>query len=184
MFLICDYSQQHFLNLYKSQYFHNMHRLCFLFVLATSLSGLEAHPAPKEPSAIECHNSNVTYKGLQTDQVESFVGIRYAHDTGGVNRFKPPIPYIPRPNSVIQATKTGPACPQPTYLDPDSVFGLFGPGTVPTDISEDCLRLNVWRPKGTREGDDLPVLLFIHGGIWALHESISHTRFCADSVRL
>ena len=33
-----------------------------------------------------------------------------------------------------------------------------------TDISEDFLRLNGWRPNGTKTGDKLPVLAYIQGG--------------------
>jgi carboxylesterase type B len=31
-------------------------------------------------------------------------------------------------------------------------------------ISEDCLNINVIRPRGTKAGDNLPVLFWIYGG--------------------
>lgn len=34
-------------------------------------------------------------------------------------------------------------------------------------ISEDCLYLNVWQPKGAKKGDRLPVAFWIHGGAFS-----------------
>ena len=98
---------------------------------------------------------NITYHGVYYDGVESFIGIHYVHDTGRENRFKPPILYVPEAGTIIFATTTGPACPQATKL---------GGHTLVPSISEDCLRLNVWRPNGTVAGWNLPVLVWIYGG--------------------
>ena len=51
-----------------------------------------------------------TYEGLYKDEVEAFLGIQYAQDTSGNNRFKPPVPFVP--SGVLDATSSGPACPQ------------------------------------------------------------------------
>ena len=37
-------------------------------------------------------------------------------------------------------------------------------GNGPRSETEDCLYLNVFRPAGTRAGQRLPVLFWIHGG--------------------
>ncbi|KAI5367146.1 putative carboxylesterase, type B, carboxylesterase type B, active, alpha/Beta hydrolase [Septoria linicola] len=101
--------------------------------------------------------ANATYAGLYKDQVEAFLGIQYGQDTGGVNRFKPPVPHSA--SGALEAVHPGPACPQ-----------ALGPNTLPlylgniTAISEDCLILNVFRPNGTTEHDRLPVMVYIHGG--------------------
>lgn len=50
------------------------------------------------------------YEGLYKDEVEAFLGIQYAEDTSGANRFKPPVPFVPF--GVVEATSPGPACPQ------------------------------------------------------------------------
>jgi carboxylesterase type B len=114
------------------------------------------------PIAEDCHESGVVYHGIYANEVEGFVGIRFAHDTSGRNRFKPPRPYVPVPSSNICANETGAACPQ-EVTKPGS-GGLSLSLSVITDISEDCLRLNVWRPNGTKAGDKLPVLAYIYGG--------------------
>ncbi|CAK3744481.1 Hypothetical predicted protein [Lecanosticta acicola] len=111
------------------------------------------------PAPVAKDGNQVVYEGFYRDQVETFLGIRYAEDTGGPNRFKPPIPYQPSPGTNIKATETGPACPQPTGAQ---LLPLYL-GNI-TTISEDCLRLNVIRPNGTHPGSNLPVLVFIHGG--------------------
>lgn len=109
------------------------------------------------PIATDCNN--VTYNGFYRDEVETFLGIRYAHDTSGANRFKPPKPFSPTAGAVVKATKAGPACPEQTGAQ-DLPLYL---GNI-TEISEDCLRLNVIRPNGTHSGSNLPVLVYIHGG--------------------
>ena len=125
--------------------------LTFLFLAGLSYAA---------PAAEDCHGSGVTYEGIYANEVEGFLGIHFAKDTSGENRFKPPRPYTPAAKSTIEANKPGPACPQQVSKG-GSELSL---SPIITDISEDCLRLNVWRPNGTKAGDQLPVLAFIYGG--------------------
>nr|POF14901.1 secreted lipase [Quercus suber] len=123
------------------------------------LSILLASLASSTPFVEKCHGRDVSYEGIHRDEVETFLGIPYGRDTSGMHRFKAPRPFSPRRRTTIRATAAGPACPQ-------SLGGSALPlslGNV-TEISEDCLHLNVYRPNGTQPGDRLPVLLFIHGG--------------------
>ncbi|KAK4503920.1 hypothetical protein PRZ48_004835 [Zasmidium cellare] len=103
--------------------------------------------------------NGVTYNGLYRQEVEFFWGIQYGQNTGGANRFKPPKLFVPEHGCTVEATSPGPACPQekgtnslPLYL-----------GNI-TEISEDCLLLNVARPNGTTASSKLPVMVYIHGG--------------------
>ncbi|KZV69381.1 alpha/beta-hydrolase [Peniophora sp. CONT] len=102
------------------------------------------------------------FRGLTENNTDIFLGIPFAQPPVGRLRFLPPQPIITKTNAVRDATQFGNACPQP----PD----LNGLGA---EISEDCLFLNVWRPEGTKEGDDLPMLLYIHGGMYAVGASSS-----------
>lgn len=104
--------------------------------------------------------SNVTYQGFVRSDVEVFLGIPYAEDTGGENRFKPPQIHVPENGSTVDATSYGPACPQVQGRPP--LFPLYLSNV--TDISEDCLHLNIARPNGTDELSKHPVMVWIHGG--------------------
>ena len=113
------------------------------------------------PSAYVKHaRTGVSYRGTSTNGVEHFQNIFYAEDPSGSNRFAPPVPYMPPPGSVIDATAAGAWCPQ-------GVGGSPLPWTSPvTNVSEDCLSLRIARSSGTLSSSKLPVLVWIHGGKW------------------
>lgn len=104
----------------------------------------------------------VKYRGIERDGLQHFYGIPYGLDTSGENRFRPPRLYVPASGSVIDATKPGFACPQPLGKSSPPL----GQGNV-TEVSEDCLNLNVVRPKlsAARDYGKLPVMVWIHGGM-------------------
>jgi carboxylesterase type B len=100
----------------------------------------------------------IEYVGLADDELEMFLGVPYGQDTSGANRFKPPRLYVPAPGEKIDATKPGHACPQPLgQLSPPLALVNI------TEVSENCLNLNIARPKLARAGP-LPVMVWIHGG--------------------
>jgi carboxylesterase type B len=102
--------------------------------------------------------AGIDFVGVTKDNIEIFLGIPYAKDTSGTNRFKPPRPYIHTPGSRVDATKPGPACPQPLgqYSPPLALVNI-------TEISEDCLNLNIARPKLEAHAP-MPVMVWLHGG--------------------
>ena len=122
---------------------------------------LGATIAQATPLATNVHDKGVTYRGIYANEVEGFIGIFYGESTAGNNRFRPPVPYTPAVNSTIDANVPGPACPQRVVHGTPNPFNAY---SFVTSISEDCLSLNIWRPNGTRAGDNLPVLFYIHGG--------------------
>ncbi|KAF8325147.1 Carboxylesterase family-domain-containing protein [Cantharellus anzutake] len=73
----------------------------------------------------------------------------------GKLRFAKPRPLKPNPSHKVDATKYGKACFQP--LD-------FAPGLTVSDLSEDCLSINVFRPSNLPHGAKLPVMVWIYGG--------------------
>lgn len=125
--------------------------------------------AASNPQAVDPQRQ-VTYTGIQRNGIEIFLNIPYGEDTSGANRFKPPVPHVPSPGTEIVATAYGPACPQPLG---QALPPLFLANV--TNVSEDCLNLNVARPKSASVGDKLPVMVFIHGGgFWfGLNEEIT-----------
>lgn len=109
------------------------------------------------PPIVRDTSSDITYVGTLSKGVEQYLGIPYAQDTSGTNRFAPPKPLLNKPGSIVKATKSGPWCPQGT--------GSLLPFTSYIDnISEDCLSLGITRPLGTKSDSKLPVLVWIHGG--------------------
>ncbi|KAI1383105.1 carboxylesterase family protein [Hypoxylon trugodes] len=119
---------------------------------------LSSSAIAEHPFVLDAKN-NVTYQGLNRNDIEVFLGIHYGQDTSGENRFKPPRPAVPEPSSTIVAQSYGQVCPQP--------LGLGAPPltlTNVTEYSEDCLVLNVARPSGLCAEDRLPVMVYIHGG--------------------
>lgn len=87
-------------------------------------------------------------RGNMQDDLVVFKGIPYAAAPIGQLRFRPPA----APSTwqgVRDASSFGPVCPQ---LDGKEMIG-----------NEDCLTLNIWKPKQAAAGS-LPVMVFLTGG--------------------
>lgn len=91
-------------------------------------------------------NNGATVTGLVESggKVESFKGIQYGSSKRFVHSTLKPL------DGNLDATQFGAICPQLNKTEEVQ--------------SEDCLYLNIWRPKGVDIGGDLPVYVFIHGG--------------------
>jgi carboxylesterase type B len=90
--------------------------------------------------------------GNASDGVDFFGGIRYAKPPLGDLRFQAP---------VMLDEKT----PAKSVTDARNWSGICIQQPASLDLgSEDCLTLNVWKPPHAKEGDQLPVALYIHGG--------------------
>jgi para-nitrobenzyl esterase len=116
-----------------------------------------ASPAPASPPAAPDLAIATTTEGKVAGNpgtdVISFLGIPYAQPPVGALRWAPP--QAPSTHAdTLKATAFGSACAQ-------------GPGAE-SSSSEDCLYLNVWKPAGTKPGDKLPVVFYIHGGAFTL----------------
>lgn len=100
---------------------------------------------------------NGSYEGLYLPAFDQdvFLGMPYAQDTGGANRFRIPQSLDKAWDGARAAKAYGPGCPD--YHIPAEV--LHG-------MSEDCLSINVVRPAGLSKNSTarLPVMLWIHGG--------------------
>lgn len=83
-------------------------------------------------------------------------GIRYARAA----RFQPPVDESPSAGP-IEATTPGPACPQVA----DALLSeALGPLLAGLTYDEDCLRLTVTTPGDAAPEEQLPVIVWIHGG--------------------
>ena len=106
-------------------------------------------------------------------QVLVFRNVRYAEDTSGDRRWKPPEP-VKTWSGVREATEYGHRCPQ-------------GESTLenPGEMSEDCLNLNLLTP-AVRANEKLPVMVFFHGGGLSIgtgnSSTYAHTALPAQGV--
>lgn len=94
--------------------------------------------------------------GWRDGDVVRATGIPYA--TAG--RFQPPAP-APGWTVPFAATSPAPACPQGPVPFLDDVLGTRY-GELPG--SEDCQNLSITMPAGLASGEQLPVMVWIHGG--------------------
>jgi para-nitrobenzyl esterase len=94
--------------------------------------------------------------GRRDGAVVRATGIRYAR----AERFRPPVAE-PASAAPIRATAPAPACPQVAdpFLEP--VMGSLFAGIT---YDEDCLRLSITRPAEVRPEEQLPVIVWVHGG--------------------
>lgn len=106
-------------------------------------------PTPTENLTVRTRRGLVAGE-LEDNGVRVWRGMPYAAAPVGDARFQPPAPHPPW-HGVRDATRFGAICPQPPLA-----------GVPPRESAdEDCLFVNVWSPP---EADDLPVLVWIHGG--------------------
>jgi len=105
---------------------------------------------------------NGTYEGLYLPSFDQdiFLGIPYAQDTGGPNRFRVPQSLNETWNGTRTAYTYGNACPDFTP-DADAEYGM----------SEDCLSINIVRPAGVPANASLPVAVWVHGGSYQVGTS-------------
>ena len=101
-------------------------------------------------------------RGYMLRDIYYFLGMPYGADTSGANRFMPP----QRPKhwtDVYPALWWGNSAPQNMENRYENKFASFRDHWNYDDVSEDCLRINVFTP-GINDGKKRPVLFWIHGG--------------------
>ncbi len=101
-------------------------------------------------------------KGYILRGINYFLGIPYGADTSGPNRFMPP--QKPKPwQDVFPAVWWGNSAPQNMDKRYANLYQSFCDHWNYDDVSEDCLRLNVFTP-AVNDGKKRPVLVWLHGG--------------------
>ncbi|KAF8334773.1 Alpha/Beta hydrolase protein [Cantharellus anzutake] len=115
-------------------------------------------PSPTNLTGPQVQLAQGLLTGLSVPQFgqDYFLGIPYAQPPLGELRFAKPQPLTVNASETIDATKFGNACLQP-----------IRPGTLDitvSDLSEDCLFINVFRPSNLPRSANLPVMVWIYGG--------------------
>jgi acetylcholinesterase len=113
---------------------------------------LLARAASSTPTVIV---KNGTYAGLSVpsfDQ-EHFLGMPYAQPPVSALRFRAPLSLNSSWTGTRSATNYSPICIGYPSGGADDDAGY--------DLSEDCLTLNIIRPKGVKKSSNVPVVLWI-----------------------
>ncbi len=101
-------------------------------------------------------------KGYVLRGIHYFLGIPYGAPTSGSNRFMPP--QKPEPwDDVFPAVWWGNSAPQIMENRYANAYASFADHWNYDDVSEDCLRLNIFTP-AVADGKLRPVLVWFHGG--------------------
>lgn len=100
--------------------------------------------------------------------LKKWLGVPYADDTSGANRWRPPQPVKVKHGQVINATAYGPACMQGRYVTSvayihvllSRLFGFCSAngGNGTSVQSEDCLLINIIAP---HNASNLPVYIYV-----------------------
>lgn len=101
-------------------------------------------------------------RGFILRGINSFLGIPYGADTSGANRFMPP----QKPKAwedVLPTVWWGNTAPQNMEKRYANAYASFVDHWNYDDVSEDCLKLNVWTP-AINDGKKRPVIVWLHGG--------------------
>jgi para-nitrobenzyl esterase len=153
-------------------------RVCVVWVICACLASVAAAGTRVVTTPLDVRVDGGMIRGSVEHGVIAFEGIPYAAPPVGALRWAPPQP-VRRWRGIRPAVHFGPDCAQlPTPGDD---------GPIRTVPKEDCLYVNVWRPKaGSAHG--LPVIVWIYGGGFvdggtspAIHDG---TQFARDGVVL
>ena len=119
-------------------------------------------------------------RGYVLRDIHYFLGVPYGADTSGANRFMPP--QKPKPWTDIRPTLWwGNTAPQNMENRYTSQYGSFRDHWNYDDVSEDCLRLNVFTP-ALKDGKKRPVMFWIHGGGYTNGNAIEHDGYNGENL--
>lgn len=119
-------------------------------------------------------------QGFILRDIYQFRGISYGADTGGKNRFMPPQP--PKPwDDVRPAVWWGNSAPQMMDYRYGNAWASFVDHWNYDDVSEDCLKLNVWTP-AIADGKKRPVMVWLHGGGYTNGNGIEQDGYMGENL--
>ena len=119
-------------------------------------------------------------QGFLLRGIYNFRGIPYGADTGGKNRFMPPQP--PEPwEGILPAVWWGNSAPQNMDNRYGNAWASFVDHWNYDDVSEDCLRLNIWTP-ALGDGGLRPVMVWLHGGGYTNGNGIEQDGYMGENL--
>ena len=118
-------------------------------------------------------------KGFILRGITQFRGIPYGADTGGKNRFMPP--QKPKPwDDIFPAVWWGNTAPQIMDNRYANAYSSWADHWNYDDVSEDCLRLNVWTP--AIDEKKRPVMVWYHGGGFTNGNGIEQDGYMGENL--
>jgi para-nitrobenzyl esterase len=118
-------------------------------------------------------------RGFILRDIHTFLGIPYGADTSGKNRFMPP----QKPSKwtdIKPALWWGNTAPQIMDNRYSNTYASFVDHWNYDDVSEDCLRLNVWTP--ALDNSKRPVLVWLHGGGYTNGNAIEQDGYHGENL--
>ncbi len=107
------------------------------------------------------NTENGKVRGFILRGIHNFLGISYGADTAGKNRFMPPLKPAPWAD-IKPALWWGNTAPQIMEKRYANITASFVDHWNYDDVSEDCLKINVWTP--APDSQKRPVIVWLHGG--------------------
>uniref|UniRef100_A0A915KS63 acetylcholinesterase n=1 Tax=Romanomermis culicivorax TaxID=13658 RepID=A0A915KS63_ROMCU len=140
--------------------------LCAVYNRLMGIAAVYDTPAPRSTQIVRLLDGSPVVGSEHLlpggKRVSEFLGIPYAEAPTGSRRFGPPVEKS-KWIQVFNATKLPNSCPQAI----DTYFGSSFRGSemwnANTQLSEDCLYVNIWAPQ-SRDRAPLPVMVWIYGG--------------------
>lgn len=144
-------------------------------------------PKEKEDEQVLFVGDNIAVANTQYGKVRgyilrgihTFLGIPYGADTSGENRFMPP----KKPASwtdIKPAVWWGNSAPQIMEKRYSNEYASFVDHWNYDDVSEDCLKLNVWTP--ALDNKKRPVIVWLHGGGFVNGNGIEQDGYHGENI--
>nr|XP_048293147.1 pyrethroid hydrolase Ces2e-like isoform X1 [Myodes glareolus] len=136
--------------------------ICGLLLLFLHVQGQDSASPIRNTHTGQVRGNLVKVENTEVG-VHTFLGIPFAKPPVGPLRFAPP--EAPEPwSGVRDGTSYPPMCPQNDDKMNSEALKMGKHFMPPISMSEDCLYLNIYTPAHAREGSNLPVMVWIHGG--------------------
>lgn len=119
-------------------------------------------------------------KGYIMRGIYTFLGIPYAAETSGKNRFMPPRKHEPWAG-IRPTVFYGNTAPQDVYSRASTSYDMFVDHWNYDEISENCLCLNIWT-QGVADGKKRPVIVWLHGGGFTRGNGIEQDGYNGENI--
>jgi para-nitrobenzyl esterase len=119
-------------------------------------------------------------KGYIIRGIYTFLGIPYAADTSGENRFMPPRKH-PKWDSIRPTVFYGNSAPQDVYSRTSTSYDMFIDHWNYDELSENCLCLNIWT-QDIADEKKRPVIVWLHGGGFVRGNGIEQDGYNGENI--